>query len=273
MALLFPELAELVDGVGREAGVVIVGVGVDGDAAVADLEAEINPAHELRSAVDDRLVPFDGDAFDPFAIAEPANVGPIGGDGIEFEFVSGGHGGEVLEHEGDFVAAEDVGEIGVEPGLVADFDGEFFVGREFGEEWLEEIEEVALRGEFDFFEEWELEDERAEFFFEDGSSVEKFGEVGAGILEEFVVGDDVGDFEREEEIGRSLVVPILNGLSAGIAVEGGVDLDSVETRGVEGEAVGGFQIFGIEGALPAVGGEGRRAEMDRWGGHGSWGKV
>ena len=165
MALLFPELAELVDGVGREAGVVVVGVGVDGDAAVADFETEIDPAHELRRAVDNGLVPLDGFSFNPFAVAEPADVSPIGGHGIEFEIVHGGHGGEVLEDEGYFVAAQDVGEVGVEPRAVADFDGEFFVGREFREERLEKIEEIALRGESDFFEERELEDERTELFF------------------------------------------------------------------------------------------------------------
>ena len=137
MAFLFPQRAELGDGVGREAGVVIVGIGVDGDAAVADLEAEIDPAHELRCAVDDGLVPLDGFSFDPFAVTEPADVGPVGGDGIEFEFVGRGHGGEVLKDECDVVAAQDVGESGVEPRAVADFDGEFFAGREFGEERLE----------------------------------------------------------------------------------------------------------------------------------------
>ena len=95
VAFLFPELAELVDGVGTETGVVIVGVGVDCDAAVAEFEAEIDPTHELRRAVDDGLIEFDGDAFDPFAIAEPADVGPVGGDGIELslEFMSEWHGG------------------------------------------------------------------------------------------------------------------------------------------------------------------------------------
>jgi len=95
VASLFPELAELIDGVGREASVVIVGVGVDGDSAMADLEAEIDPAHELRRAVDDGLIEFDGVAFDPFAIAEPADVGPVGGDGIELslEFMGEWHGG------------------------------------------------------------------------------------------------------------------------------------------------------------------------------------
>jgi len=160
------------------------------------------------------------------------------------------------------VTAEDIGESGVEPRPVADFDGEFLVGRELGKEGFEKIEEVALRGKFDFFEEWKLENERAEFFFEDGRGAEKFGEVGVGVFEEFVVRDDVGDFEGEEEIGRSLVVPVLNCLWAGRAVEGGVDFDGVEASGVEVEALGGFQIFGIKGALPAIGGEGGRAEMD-----------
>ena len=235
MTFLFPELAELVDGVGREAGVVIVGVGVDGDAAVADFKAEIDPAHELGRAVDDGLFPLNGFSFNPFAVAEPSDVGPVGGDGVElsFDLVRGGHGREVLEDEGDFVAAEDVGESGVEPRPVADFDGEFFVGREFGEEGFEEIEEIALRGEFDFFEERELEDERTEFFFEDGDGVDKFGEVGVGVFEKLVVSDDVGNFEGKDEVGRSLVVPVLDGFGAGRAVEGGIDFDSVETSRVE----------------------------------------
>ncbi len=269
MAFLFPELAKLIDCVGREASVVIVGVGVDGDAAMADLETEIDPAHYLGRTIDDGLFPLDGFPFDPFAVTEPADVSPIGGNGIElpFEFVRGGHGGEVLEDERDFVTAEDAGEVCVEPRPVADFDGEFFVGREFGEERLEEIEEVALRGEFYFFEERELEDERAEFFFEDGGGIEKFGEIGVGVFEKLVVGDDVGNFEGEEEVRWSLVVPILDGFGAGRSVESGIDFDGVEASGVEGEAVGGFQVFGIESALPAVGGEGRGAEMDGRGGH------
>jgi len=36
-----------------------------------------------------------------------------------------------LQDEGDFVATEGVGESGVEPGFVADFDGEFFIVWEF----------------------------------------------------------------------------------------------------------------------------------------------
>ena len=107
MAFLFPELAELVDGVWAEAGVVIVGVRVDGGAAVSNFETEIDPAHELRGAVSDRLVEFDGDAFDPLAVAEPADVGPVGGDRIEaaLDFVGEWHGGEVLQDERDFVTA------------------------------------------------------------------------------------------------------------------------------------------------------------------------
>jgi len=240
VALLFPEFAELRDGVGREAGVVVVGVGVDGDATVANFEAEIDPAQELGRAVDDGFVPRDGFAFDPFAVPEPADVGPVGGDGIELEFMRHRHGGQILEDKRDFMAAENVGEIGVEPGFVADFDREFFVGWEFGEEGFEKIEEVALRGQFDFFEERELEDERAELFFENRRGVEKLGEVGVGVFEKFVVSDDVRDFEGEEEVGGSLAVPILDGLGAGGAVEGGVDFDGVENGGVEGEAVRGF---------------------------------
>jgi len=242
MAFLFPESAELINGVRRETGVVVVGVSVDRDATVTDFEAEIDPTHKLRGAVDDGLIPFYGDAFDPFAVAEPADVGPIGGDGIEFtfEFVMRGHRGEVLEDEGDFVAAEDAGESGVEPLPVADFDGEFFVGRELREEGFENGKEVALRFEFRAVEEWELENERAQFFFENGCGVEKFGEVGGSVLEQFVVGNDVGDFEGEKEIGRSLVVPILDGLGAWSAVEGGVDFDGVEAGGVEAEAIRGF---------------------------------
>ena len=138
------------------------------------------------------------------------------------------------------MAAKDIGKSGVEPRSVADFDGEFFVGRELREERVEDLEEVALGFEFGAVEEWKLEDERAEFFFEDAGGVEKFGEVGVGVFEKFVVSDDVGDFEREEEIGRSLVVPVLDGLGAGRAVEGGIDFDGVEAGGVEREAVGGF---------------------------------
>ena len=54
------------------------------------------------------------------------------------------------------------------------------------------------------------------------------------------MGDDVGYFEGEEEVGGSLVVPLLDGFGAGSAVKGGIDFDSVEAGGVKGKAVGGF---------------------------------
>src|SRR5579862_2952762 len=105
MAFLFPELAEPINRVWGEAGVVIVCIGIDGDAAMTDFETEVNPAHELRRAVDDGLVPFHGDAFDPFTVAEPADVGSVGGYRVEFalQFIGYVHGGEVLEDEGNYI--------------------------------------------------------------------------------------------------------------------------------------------------------------------------
>ncbi len=142
-----------------------------------------------------------------------------------------------MQDESDFVAAESVRKRSVEPLFVADFDGELFVGRELREEGFEDGEEVALRFEFGAIEEWELENERAEFFFEDGGGVEKFGEVGGSVFKEFVVGDDVGNLEGKNEVGRSLVVPLLDGFRAERAVEGGIDFDGVEAGRVKGEAV------------------------------------
>jgi hypothetical protein len=62
---------------------VIVGVGEDDYSTSSDLVTKIDPSAEFAGAIDDRLVPGGGLLLDAFAIAEPADVGPVRGDGIE----------------------------------------------------------------------------------------------------------------------------------------------------------------------------------------------
>jgi len=62
---------------------VVVGVSENDYAAFPDLVAKIDPTAEFPGAIDDRLVPCRGLLLDIFAIAEPADVGPVRGNGIE----------------------------------------------------------------------------------------------------------------------------------------------------------------------------------------------
>jgi len=120
-ALAIPKLHEARDGRRTVALIVVVGVSVNDYASVSDLVAEIDPAAELLRAIYNDLVPSLRDRFDPFAITEPPNICPVGGNRVEFQFRGTWHQRAVLKHQSDFVSSQEVCKVGVEPVLVAHF--------------------------------------------------------------------------------------------------------------------------------------------------------
>ena len=103
------------------------------------------------------------------AIAEPADVGPIGGDGIEFpcKLREGGHVRNVLEHECVLVIAQNICQRGVEPVFVADFDGELSISRQLGKKGKQDVQEMFLAWELPAVKNGKLKNHRAELGAED----------------------------------------------------------------------------------------------------------
>src|SRR5580692_10281780 len=95
--------------------IVIVSVSVDGHAPFPNLMAEIDPTTQLLFTVHNDFAPSFCDRFNLFAITEPANVGPVGGNRIEFQFRGTWHPRAILKHEGDLVIPQEVQKFGVEP--------------------------------------------------------------------------------------------------------------------------------------------------------------
>ena len=121
------------------AGEVIVGVGVDGDAALLDEMAILHPLLQFPRAIDDGFVPRFGQFLDALAVAEPADVGEVGGDGIEAREPLGGarHPRLVDQSESDGAFAQRVDEFRDEPVFVANLDRELVAARQLFQEWQE----------------------------------------------------------------------------------------------------------------------------------------
>jgi len=64
------------------------------------------------------------------------------------------------------------------------------------------------------------------------------------------------DLQREDETGRRLERPIVDRLDRRATVERRIHLDGIEATRIVAKVVGGPHALGIEGAVPAVGGEG-----------------
>jgi hypothetical protein len=251
--------------------VVVVGVGVDFFAAVGGGVAVFDPVGEGRAAVEDGFVPGFGLLFDAFAIAQPAYVSEIGGDGVEFlgDFLDGGHPGLVNHGQGYLMFAEKRGEFFVQPAFIPDFHCGLKILGKFFEEGAEAREEFGAGLEFCAIEIGELQEQRAEFIAEMFGGGEEARHFGGAVRETFFVSDDLRDFQGEEEVRGSFLRPAFYGGDGGSAVEGGVHFDGVEFGGVVGEEVARLHAGGVERAFPASGGEGGGADADR-GGFGCW---
>lgn len=101
-----------------------------------DLVAAFDPFLQFLRAIDDRFVPRFGQFLDALAVAEPADVGEIGGDGIEARkpLVGAWHPRLVDQSESDAVRAQRVHEFRDEPVLVANLDRELVAPRQLFQE-------------------------------------------------------------------------------------------------------------------------------------------
>src|SRR5207249_893251 len=78
-------------------------------------------------------------------------------------------------------------------------------------------------------------------------------QVLTGVDEALDVRDVPAHLHGEQEVGRRLLHPAGDGVAAGEAVEGRVDLDGVELAGVEAKPVPRRAARRIEDAVPPVG--------------------
>src|SRR5688572_16522267 len=74
-----PDLIEESDRAWRVASIMIVVKTVDGETARQKLPYDSHPGGGVLLSVDDEAIPCVGDHFDGFPVAEPADVGKIGG--------------------------------------------------------------------------------------------------------------------------------------------------------------------------------------------------
>jgi len=152
--------------------------------------------------------------------------------------------GQVREYQGYFVLAEQIGEAGIEPGLVANLDGKFVIGREFLEEWREQREERFLRGEFPAIKEWELKDDRTELISQDVHSGEELRQFGVTVDQHLFMGDDLRNFDGEQETVGSPGRPVLDSSRGRAAVEGGIHFDGMKMLRIKSQIVGGPHSLG-----------------------------
>src|SRR5262249_39454510 len=172
----------------------------------------------------------------------------------------------VGQSQGHVVFAQRVEQGMVKPTFVANFDGKL-VGlpsesRELFEKRPEARQKLRAVAEHARREVAELEEQRPEFFTQQLHGSEEFSKFGVATFQNFLVGDDLRNFCREPEVCRSFVIPGADTLGLGRAIEGAVDFDRWEARGVVAEGVPRLEMGGIEGALPARGGGGGRAGAD-----------
>jgi len=235
------------------AGEVVVCVGVDGDAALLDEIAILHPLLQFARAVDDRFVPGFRLLLDALAVAEPADVGEVGGDWIEALEPFGGarHPRLVDQSESDAPLAQRVHEFRDKPVLVANLDRELVAARQLFQERQEPGEKFVEAGKSLLIEIAELEEHRAELFAEEVRGGEEGLEFGVAIVQDLFVGDLLRDFQGEDEVFGRLGVPAAHRGRAGSAVEGRVHFHGVEFRGVVGEVVGGLHPCRIERAFPS----------------------
>jgi hypothetical protein len=101
------------------------------------------------------------------------------------------------------------------------------------------------------FQVWrKLKENRTLFRTEGSRSLEKIGNVGRGVSKLLLVRDPLRRLEHEGETVRHLLAPLGNHLGIGHPVEGVVDLDGLELRGVERKHLRRGKIAGIETPLP-----------------------
>jgi len=204
--------------------------------------------------------------LDAFAIAEPADVGPTGGNGIKFldEFLWARHVREIGQGQRDLVLLEEIGEFGVKPFWIANLDGVLAAGGQFIEEGDEAGGEGVAVGKDAGAELRKLEQDWSELgakYFHGG---EKFFQLDIAVREDFVVGDGSGRLDGKNKIVWSFGGPVFHGARGWATVESGVHFYGVKMLRVEGEKILGFYFWRVESALPAGRGKCRGAQINSW---------
>lgn len=145
-------------------GIMVVGVGVDLYALAGNFPAVFYPDLHLFGAIHDRFIPHLCVLLDAFAVAKPADIREISGDGIEFRkpLVDGRHPCLVDEGQSDIIFSQKVNERGNQPGFISDFQGKLFFLWKLIDERFQPVQEFGHRIEFSFIEVRKLQEHGAE---------------------------------------------------------------------------------------------------------------
>src|SRR5208283_223073 len=129
-------------------------------------------------------------------------------------------------------------------------------------ERLQAIQKVHRAGKRIPVEVRKLHEDDGEFFAERFAGAKKLGHYGVRVHQNPFVSDFLRCFQSEKKIRRSFVIPALHGGNGGNAIEGGVNFEGIEFRGVVREVVARLQARGIESLLPAFACEGGSAQTE-----------
>ena len=204
------------DSCGPVSCVVIVGVAVDDDAASFYLVAKIHPTAQFSGAVHDGFIPRSGLQFDAFAVAQPANVSPVCGDGIKFlcKFFRPRHVRQIRQDQRNFVLAKQIREFCVKPFGIANFDSVLAAARQFIQKRHEPVgKSVAVRKHAGT-ELGKLKQDGPELGAKNVHGGKKFIEFRVAVHENFVVGDAARSLDGENKIVRGFRGPIGDGARA-----------------------------------------------------------
>lgn len=146
----------------------------------------------------------------------------------------------------DIVGVEHLGGGGGVPRAVAEFDG---VAGFVGEGAQERVHFPGV-GDAGVKFGGELDEDGAEFFFQQRDRVHEFVHHRDAVFETRVMGDRARGFRAEDEAVRGLLAPALDDFRARRAVEGGVHFDGVEDLAVKSEVSGRAGVGGVEVAEP-----------------------
>src|SRR5439155_22926316 len=152
----------------------------------------------------------------------------------------------VVKAECDAVALQEPIRVGVMPGGIPKLDGVVAGRREEGQEGLEPFEVASPS--------WrQLVEHRAHVILEVGGAAPKSLDRLLGIVQATLMGEVAAGLDRVAEAVRRALAPSVKGGRLRQAVEGPVQLDGVEPRGVVLEPTRLRRVFGIERSAPVPG--------------------
>lgn len=180
----------------------IVCVGEHFQISRQELPEQFDPVDEVTAPIHDRFVPSFGPLFYSSSISKPAHIDKVRGNEIELflELPGARHGRQILEHKGDSMFAQKIGENRIKPRFVSYLDSEFVIRRKFLKKWFQHLKKILLRRKLPSVEVWKLEDQGPQFVAENTHGIDEFMEFCLAINQRFLVGYSLRHLRSEDEI-------------------------------------------------------------------------